>query len=361
MFALVAPSRLRKVHLSSADFLPLVYISHLAKDNNNNMNFTTFSRRLSTSLKPKLRFDGQTAIVTGAARGLGKEHARLLASRGANVIVNDFGGTRSGHDDQDGRKLAEQVVEEIAESCGGKCLASFDSIASPEGASRVVDLAVKQFGRVDILINNAGNLRDKSFAKMSIDDWDEVHNVHLRGSFLMSKACWPIMRQQDYGRIVMTSSTSGLYGNFGQANYAAAKMGLIGLSNVLAIEGAKNNIKCNVIVPLAASRMTLDVLPEEFAAKLKPELVGPLVAFLCHSSCTDSGSILEAAGGWFGKYKLLRSSGSYINLTGSCEEESVEKIAEKWTQICSLDQAMQVESFGEHLAELVKVLESKAE
>lgn len=306
-----------------------------------------------------LRFDGQTAIVTGAGRGLGREYALLLASRGANVLVNDFGGTRSGQPlDQAGTQethCAEQVATEIV-AAGGKALANNESVSSEEGARKMVESALNQFGRVDILINNAGILRDKSFANMSVSDWDEVCLVHLRGSFLVSKACWDLMRRQQYGRIVMTSSTSGLYGNFGQANYAAAKMGLIGLSNTLAIEGTKSGIQCNVVVPMADSRLTRDILPEALAARLKPSYVAPLVGWLAHKSCSESGGVFEAAGRWFGRYRLQRSGGKYMPALLD-ESGSVEQLASNWSEITSFDErALPVESFQEHIGELLSKL-----
>lgn len=308
-------------------------------------------------LKP-LRYDGQTAIVTGAGRGLGRQYALLLASRGANVLVNDFGGTRSGQaDSEEAQQCAEQVVAEIV-SGGGKAFANQDSVSSEDGAKRLVQSALDRYGRVDILINNAGILRDKSFAKMSVSDWDEVCSVHLRGSFLVSKACWDLMRQQQYGRIVMTSSTSGLYGNFGQANYAAAKMGLIGLSNTLAIEGAKSGIKCNVVVPMASSRMTQDILPEPLVEHLKPGYVAPLVGWLAHSDCPESGGVFEAAGRWFGRYRLQRSGGKYLSdLLDEQDVGSMEKLAANWSEITAFDErALPVESFQEHLGKLLEKL-----
>lgn len=311
----------------------------------------------------KLRFDGQTAIITGAGRGLGREYALLLASRGANVVVNDFGGSRSG-DTKEVSPAAQQVVDEtlkrIAKEPSNKnrAVANYDSVSSETGAKQLVEQAMKEFGRVDILINNAGILRDKSFGKMEVDDWDQVVNVHLRGSFLMARACWPIMRQQaEGGRVVMTSSTSGLYGNFGQANYAAAKMALIGLSNTLAIEGKRNKIHCNVIVPMAASRMTQDILPEELAIKLSPSYVAPMVAWLCHRDCSENGSIFEAAGRWYGKYRLQRSHGNY--LPRICDkDDSIEQIRENLESISNFEQPFSnVQSFNDHLSNLIQTFE----
>lgn len=305
-----------------------------------------------------LRYDGQTAIVTGAGRGLGREYALLLASRGANVVVNDFAGSRSGQaPEQEAPEAhcAEQVVAEI-KAAGGEALASYESVSSEEGARKLFESAVNKFGRVDILVNNAGILRDKSFAKMTISDWDEVCSVHLRGSFLVSKACWDSMRKQQYGRIVMTSSTSGLYGNFGQANYAAAKMGLIGLSNTLAIEGAKSGIHCNTVVPMASSRMTRDILPEPLAERLNPSYVAPLVGWLTHRSCSENGGVFEAAGRWFGRYRLQRSGGKYLP-TLLDDGTSVERLAADWNEITAFDEkALPVESFQEHIGDLLSKL-----
>lgn len=320
----------------------------------------------SSVARDKLRFDGQTAIVTGAGRGIGREYALLLASRGANVVVNDPGHSKSGSTiDGNGEesRVADCVVDEIKKS-KGNALANYEPVNDPSGVDRLVAATLDLFGRVDILINNAGILRDKSFAKMSVDDWDQVIGVHLRGSFLVSRACWPEMQRNKYGRIIMTSSTSGLYGNFGQANYAAAKMALIGLSNTLAIEGARSGIQCNSIVPMAASRMTKDMIPGELAARLQPRYIAPLAGWLCHRDCPDSGGVFEAAGQWFGRHKLTRSRGSYLAAVcaadgaSKTEDESIERVAANWKEISQLDErATQVDSFGEHLSELMQTLE----
>lgn len=330
-------------------------------------NLRTTKRLISGTVSQgseKIRFDGQTAIVTGAGRGLGKEYALLLASRGANVVINDYNGSRSGEvlGAGDLENAANLVVEEICRLYPqANVMADYSSVSDEAGARGLVDKTMKRFNSVQILINNAGILRDKSFAKMTIEDWDLVNGVHLRGSFLMSHFCWPIMRAQKYGKIVMTSSTSGLYGNFGQANYAAAKMGLIGLSNTLAIEGKSSNISCNTIVPMAASRMTQDIIPEELARRLKPAYVAPLVVYLCHANCQTSGSVIEAAGRWFGRHRLQRSAGSYLSEAGD-RETSLEQLAASWQEICSdfsskkTTQAA-IETFHEHLGELMSVFE----
>lgn len=298
--------------------------------------------------------------MTGGARGIGREYAELLASRGANVMINDFGGNRAGETEANGKTFVEQVANEIQGKFGQtKIVSNSSSVSDPQAVHQLVESTMNQFGRIDILINNAGILRDRSFAKMTIDDWDQVYQVHLRGSFLVSHACWPIMRGQSYGRIIMTSSTSGLYGNFGQANYSAAKMGLIGLSNTLAIEGAKNNVHCNVIVPMAASRLTEDIIPETLASKLKPDYISPMTVWLCHERCKANGEIFEAAGRWFGRHKLIRSRGKFIpDLYGKGSETSLEHIEKNFESISSFEgDQSEVDSFQTHLAALISTLE----
>lgn len=233
-----------------------------------------------------LRYDGRVAVVTGAGQGLGREYALLLASRGAKVIVNDLGGNWSG----EGKSNQADVVVKEIQNAGGIAAPDYNSVV--EG-HKIIETAMNQFGRVDILINNAGILRDRSLVKISDQDWDSIHDVHLKAAFITTRAAWPIFKKQGYGRIIMTSSNSGVYGNFGQANYSAAKLGLIGLANTVSIEGAKYNIHCNVIVPTAASRMTKDVLPEIFYNELKPKLIAPVVAYLCHEENADNGTIIE--------------------------------------------------------------------
>lgn len=257
----------------------------------------SFAKNLLFSMS-ELRFDGRVVLVTGAGGGLGREYARLFGERGAAVVVNDLGGSTSG-DGSGNNSPADKVVEEIR-SKGGKAVANYNSV---EEGEKLVQTAIANFGRVDIVINNAGILRDRSFLRTSDADWDLVHRVHLRGSFVVSRAAWPYMRKQKYGRIIMTSSNSGIYGNFGQANYSAAKMGLIGLSSTLAIEGNKYGIHSNVVVPTAGSRLTQQVMPQDLVDALKPEFVAPLVLYLCHESCTDTAGVFEAAAGWIGKLR----------------------------------------------------------
>jgi len=231
----------------------------------------------------KLRYDGRVAVVTGAGAGLGREYALLFAERGAKVVVNDLGGSHAGEGAS--QRAADVVVDEIRKA-GGEAVADYNSVI--DGA-KVIETAIKAFGRVDILVNNAGILRDRSLVKTSEQDWNLVNDVHLKGSFKCTQAAFPYMKKQNYGRIIMTSSNSGIYGNFGQANYSAAKMGLVGLANTVAIEGARNNVLCNVIVPTAASRMTEGILPDILFNELKPKLIAPVVAYLCHESCEDNG------------------------------------------------------------------------
>jgi len=272
-------------------------------------------------------FDGQVAIVTGAGGGLGRAHALELASRGAKVVVNDLGGSMDGTGGSS--DAANAVVEEIR-AAGGEAIANGGSVSDRAGAASMVADAVKEWGRVDILINNAGILRDKSFAKMELDDFELVLNVHLIGSVNVTKAVWPIMREQNYGRIVMTTSPSGLYGNFGQANYGAAKLGLVGFMNTLKIEGAKNNVHTNTIAPVAATRMTVDLIPEEAQANLGPELVTPAVVYLCTEDAPN-GVIIQAQGGQYSIACVVENEG--VNLGPNA---SVEDIGENFGRITDL-------------------------
>jgi len=238
-------------------------------------------------------FKDRVAIVTGAGRGLGAEHAKLLASRGAAVIVNDPGVATDGTEGE--QRPADEVVAAIKEA-GGAAVVDYGSVSDPDAAAAIVEKAVEEFGRIDIVINNAGILRDKAFHNLEWDNLHAVLDVHLRGAFYVTQSAFRHMREQGYGRIVMTSSASGLLGNFGQANYGAAKMGLIGLMNVLAIEGAKHGIKVNAIAPVAGTRMTQELLGP-MADRLEPALVSPVVAYLVSEGCEVSGEIYSVAGG----------------------------------------------------------------
>ena len=223
-------------------------------------------------MSEKMRFEERVAIVTGAGGGLGRTYALLLASRGAKVVVNDLGGSAFGQGAD--AAPADKVVAEIREA-GGEAVANYDSV---ENGDKIVQMALDHFGRVDIVVNNAGILRDTSFHKMTEQDWELIYQVHLYGSFKVTHAAWPYLREQQYGRVIMTTSAAGIYGNFGQANYSTAKLGLLGLANTLAIEGQKRNIHVNTIAPMAGSRLTEAVLPQEMVEALKPEYVAPLVA-----------------------------------------------------------------------------------
>ncbi|XP_026481820.1 peroxisomal multifunctional enzyme type 2 [Ctenocephalides felis] len=301
----------------------------------------------------ELRFDGRVAVVTGAGAGLGRCYALLLASRGAKVVVNDLGGGRHGEAGDTANRPADLVVKEIRDA-GGEAVPDYNSVVDGE---KVIKTALDNYGRIDILINNAGILRDKSFARISDQDWDLVHAVHLKGSFKTAQAAWPIFKKQGYGRIVMTSSNSGVYGNFGQANYSAAKMGAIGLASTIAIEGAKNNILCNVIVPTAASRLTEDILPPEMFAELKPELIAPVVAYLCHESCEDNGIVVESAVGWAGKLHMVRSPGAFVRSTIGADV-SIEQVRDKWSEITDMSKAFRIETITEASTELMTSLQA---
>jgi len=242
----------------------------------------------------ELRFDGKVAVVTGAGQGLGRSHALLLAQRGAKVVVNDLGGALDGTGASAGP--AAEVVETITKN-GGEAVASTDNVATPEGAAAIIQTALDSFGRVDIVVNNAGILRDRSFGKMTVEEFDAVIAVHVRGAFLVTRAAFPHMKEQAYGRIVNTSSPAGLFGNFGQANYSTAKMGLVGFTKTLAIEGARANIKANAIAPIAWTRMTESILPPEFETKFSVERISPLVAYLAHESCETTGEVFSVGGG----------------------------------------------------------------
>jgi NAD(P)-dependent dehydrogenase (short-subunit alcohol dehydrogenase family) len=256
-----------------------------------------------------IRFDGKVAIVTGAGGGLGRQHALELARRGAKVVVNDLGGSMDGSGGSS--QAAQKVVAEI-EAAGGVAIANGSSVTDDAGVKLMVEQAMNHWGRVDILVANAGVLRDKSFSKMEIADFEFVLNVHLMGTVKPVKALWEIMKAQNYGRIVVTTSSSGLYGNFGQTNYGAAKLGIIGFMNTLKLEGQKNNIHVNAVSPVAATRMTESLMPPEILARLAPENVTPGVVYLC-SEEAPSGVILTAGGGAFAVSKIVETEGIFLD------------------------------------------------
>lgn len=252
-----------------------------------------------------IRFDGQVAIVTGAGGGLGRSHAMDLARRGAKVVVNDLGGTVDGSGGS--VSAAQAVVNEIKEA-GGEAMANGANVMNRDEVAAMVQDTMDAWGRIDILVNNAGILRDKSFAKMEMSDWDLVVGVHLTGSANCTQAVWNIMREQNYGRILMTSSSSGMYGNFGQANYGAAKMGLTGLMRTLSIEGARNNIHVNTLIPVAGTRMTEGLIPEDMFALLKPELVTPAAIYMV-SKDAPSRTVMSAGAGTYSTCIIQETDG----------------------------------------------------
>ena len=272
--------------------------------------------------------EGRVVIVTGAGGGLGRDYALFLASVGAKVVVNDLGGSRDGSGA--GTAMADTVVEEIR-AAGGQAVASYDSVATEEGAAAIVATAIDAFGAVHGLVNNAGILRDTSFAKMDADAWKLVQAVHLDGGYFMSKAVWPHFREQGFGRIVMATSTSGLFGNFGQANYGAAKAGLVGLLNTLAIEGARDGIQVNAIAPMAATRMTADIAPQELLDKLPPAFVSPVVAYLLTEESTETGAVLVAGGGQVYRVAQFQNKGAAFS-----EPPSLREVSERWSEISDL-------------------------
>jgi NAD(P)-dependent dehydrogenase (short-subunit alcohol dehydrogenase family) len=267
-------------------------------------------------------------VVTGAGGGLGRQHARLFAQEGARVVVNDLGGSRDGTGS--GSAMADAVVSEITDA-GGEAVANYDNIATTEGGNRVVETALDAFGQIDVVVNNAGILRDKSFHKMTPEQWDAVLRVHLYGAFNTTRAAWPHMREQGFGRVIVTTSTSGLFGNFGQANYGAAKMGLVGMINTLAVEGMRFNITANAIAPLANTRMTADVIPDDDRLQLDPAYASPLIVHLASEECSDTGTITLASGGHYARIAFMQAKGVQFD-----HVPSVEELALSWNEITDL-------------------------
>jgi NAD(P)-dependent dehydrogenase (short-subunit alcohol dehydrogenase family) len=273
-----------------------------------------------------ISFKDKVVIVTGAGAGLGRAHALEFARRGAKVVVNDLGGSVDGSGGSS--EAALKVVEEI-KALGAEAIANGASVSDRAGAETIVADAINKWGRVDVLINNAGILRDKSFSKMDLDDFELVLKVHLLGSAYVTKAAWPHMVNQKYGRIVMTTSSSGLYGNFGQSNYGAAKLGLVGLMNTLKLEGQKADIRVNTIAPVAATRMTESIIPPDGLKALKPELITPAVLYLA-SQDAPTGTIIEAGGGYYAKVHIVEGKGVKLGTSATVEdfEKNFEKIAD---------------------------------
>lgn len=272
--------------------------------------------------------NGRVVIITGAGGGLGREYALLAADEGAQVVVNDLGGARDGSGS--GQAMADTVVDEIRQR-GGTALANYDNIATEDGAQALVDAAVAEFGTVDGIVNNAGILRDGAFHKMSTENWDAVLKVHLYGGYYVTRAAWPHLREKKFGRIVMATSTSGLFGNFGQANYGAAKLGLVGLINTLAIEGAKYGILANAVAPMAATRMTTDIAPPELLEKLPAAQVAPVVGYLLSEQCTDTASVYVVGGGNIQRVAQFQNKGVTFS-----ETPTVDDLTARWSEISDL-------------------------
>ena len=296
-----------------------------------------------------MRFDERVAIVTGAGAGLGRAYALALAHSGARVVVNDLGGARDGSG-KGSKRPADQVVEEI-KSAGGEAVANYDNVATAEGGENIVRAALEAFGRVDILINNAGILRDKTFLKMAPENWQAVLDVHLNGAYFVTRPAMAVMKDNGYGRIVMTTSAAGLYGNFGQTNYSAAKTALVGLMNTLKLEGMKYNIHINTIAPIAASRLTEDVMPPDMLEKSKPEFIVPLVMVLCGEACQESGGIFNCGMGYYNRAAVL--TGPAVQLGDHDNPPTPEMIHENWGTINAFDGAQELKEANSAILALI--------
>ena len=297
-----------------------------------------------------IRFDGKVAIVTGAGGGLGRAHALEFARRGAKVVVNDLGGMVDGTGGSS--EAAQKVVAEI-EAAGGKAIANGASVTDDAGVAHLVKQTLDAFGRIDVLIANAGILRDKSFAKMEIRDFSAVLDVHVMGTVKPAKAVWQLMRDQQYGRIVVTTSSTGLYGNFGQANYGAAKLGLVGLMHTLKIEGAKDNVKVNAICPVAATRMTENLMPPQMLEMLKPEYVTPAVVYLA-SEDAPTGIIVTAGAGVFSAAQMIETKGVNLGPNATADD-----IVAAWPRISDFTGAKHYVTGAEQVAKIVERRQEK--
>jgi NAD(P)-dependent dehydrogenase (short-subunit alcohol dehydrogenase family) len=297
----------------------------------------------------EIRFDGRVAVITGAGGGLGKTYALELARRGAHVVVNDLGGASDGSGKS--HSMADQTVAEI-KAAGGQAAANYDSVATPQGGEAIIKTALDKFGRVDIVINNAGILRDKSFAKLEPQDLEIVLDVHLKGAFYVSQPAFRAMKEQNYGRFLFTASAAGIFGNFGQANYGAAKMGLVGLSNVLAVEGAKNNIKSNVIAPIAKTRLTENLLGP-LAGALEPTTVTPLSCYLVSEACELSHEVFSVGGGRFARVFVGLTPGWFA---GKGKAVSVEDVRDHLGEIMEEKGYIVPKSIGDEMRVLAKSL-----
>jgi len=307
--------------------------------------------------KDEIRFDGRVALITGAGGGLGRVYALELAKRGAKIVVNDLGGARDGAG-VGSATPAQKVVEEI-KAAGGEAVANYDNVATPEGGEAIVKSALDAFGTVDILINNAGILRDKSILKMEPETWKAVLDVHLQGAYHVTKPAFAVMKEKGYGRIIMTTSAAGLYGNFGQTNYSSAKMALVGFMNTLKLEGAKYDIKVNTVAPVAASRLMADVIPPDILEKMKPEFVAPLVLFLASEKCPVTGRIYNAGVGFYNRAAVMTSPGTVIG--DGKKVPSVEEVGAAWEKIRSLQGAKELGQLNDLMGDMLTAFERKPE
>ncbi|WP_010176975.1 SDR family oxidoreductase [Pseudomonas sp. PAMC 25886] len=295
-----------------------------------------------------VQFQDKVVIVTGAGGGLGRAHALLFAKHGAKVLVNDLGGSTQGEGAN--ASAADRVVAEIREA-GGIAEANHDSVTDGD---KIVQNALDAFGRIDVVVNNAGILRDKTFHKMEDSDWDLVYRVHVEGAYKVTRAAWPHLREQAYGRVIFTASTSGIYGNFGQSNYGMAKLGLYGLTRTLALEGRKNNILVNAIAPTGGTRMTEGLIPPQVFERLKPELISPLVVYLGSEACQETSGLFEVGGGWIGKTRWERSLGVGFDPEAGFSPDDV---AAHWQKICDFEGAAHPKDTIEALKEMMANLQ----
>jgi NAD(P)-dependent dehydrogenase (short-subunit alcohol dehydrogenase family)/acyl dehydratase/putative sterol carrier protein len=299
--------------------------------------------------KTEIRFDDRVAVITGAGAGLGRVYALEMAKRGAKVVVNDLGGARDGSGEGSSTP-ADKVVEEI-QALGGKAVANYDNVATVEGGENIIKTALDAFGTVDIVINNAGILRDKSFLKLEPENWQTVLDVHLNGAYHVTRPAMAVMKEKGYGRILMTTSAAGLYGNFGQTNYTAAKMGLVGLMNTLKLEGQKYNIKVNTIAPVAASRLTEDILPPDVIDTLKPELVAPMALYLVSEQCPVSGNIYNAGLGCFNRAAMVTGPGAIVG--DGKEIPTAEQVLAQWKKIADLKGAKEYQGVNDQIGDVL--------
>jgi len=277
-----------------------------------------------------ISFEDRVAIVTGAGAGLGRSHAKFLANLGAKVVVNDLGGNVAGEGGSS--KAADEVVKEITDA-GGVAVANYDSVTSEEGGQSIVKTALDNFGKVDILVNNAGTIRDKSFTKLDLKDFTALMDVHLMGSVFCTKAAWPLMMESQYGRVVMTTSSAGLFGSHGHTNYSSAKLSLVGLMNALKQEGTKKNVLVNAVAPMALTRMTEEFMSPKLAPKMKPEYVSAMIALFCAEECKLAGEIVECGMGYYSKVEIVEAEGAFL---GNGDVPTPDEIGANWETISDM-------------------------